>query len=287
MKKTLPYLFVLLMVGMIVSCHKDPVPNNGGNEQPIDSILPGNDSIIPVNDSILPVNDSIIPVNDSIIPASDLVTFSDTAGMIVKKYPKFNPMENVDLNDDDQPDIQFFTELVGSAGLGHDYVTTLKCKHRNIQLLGDIIQQEKYLHMDSTYHSEDSIWWVIGVYFNYTCEQVAETDSVVSVTEKLSLYANDANDSFDNDDTFMSKDVILKDRSYSYPAGYENGDHVLYHYEVSYWNDCDYFPMEEEKYIGFRITKNDESRLGWMKIILHEDHVELLETAIQKESLKL
>jgi hypothetical protein len=39
--------------------------------------------------------------------------------------------------------------------------------------------------------------------------------------------------------------------------------------------------MDEVKYIGFKITENDKSRLGWMKIILHHDFVELLETAIQ------
>ena len=31
-----------------------------------------------------------------------------------------------------------------------------------------------------------------------------------------------------------------------------------------------------------KIIENDKSRLGWMKVILHEDEVELLETAIQK-----
>lgn len=76
--------------------------------------------------------------------------------------------------------------------------------------------------------------------------------------QEFSLFANDVNDSFGNEDTFMSTDVKLIE-----------GD-----------NCC--FPKDEAKYIGFKITENDRSRLGWMKVILHHDYVELLETAIQE-----
>ena len=76
--------------------------------------------------------------------------------------------------------------------------------------------------------------------------------------QKFSLLANNANDSFGYDDAFMCTNVTLL-RS-----------------------DNEYFPMNEAKYIGFKIIENDKSRLGWMKVILHEDEVELLETAIQK-----
>ena len=76
--------------------------------------------------------------------------------------------------------------------------------------------------------------------------------------QRFSLLANNANDSFGNDNTFMCTNVTLL-RS-----------------------DNEYFPMNETKYIGFKLTENDQSRLGWMKVILHHDYVELLETAIQK-----
>ena len=76
--------------------------------------------------------------------------------------------------------------------------------------------------------------------------------------QRFSLLANNANDSFGNDNTFMCTNVTLL-RS-----------------------DNEYFPMNEAKYIGFKIIENDKSRLGWMKVILHHDYVELLETAIQK-----
>ena len=79
-----------------------------------------------------------------------------------------------------------------------------------------------------------------------------------NIDNEFSLLANDTNDSFDNDNIFMCTNVTL-----------------LY-------KDSSYFPMNDTKYIGFKLTENDPSRLGWMKVILHHDYVELLETAIQK-----
>lgn len=78
------------------------------------------------------------------------------------------------------------------------------------------------------------------------------------IDQKFSLLANNANDSFGNNNTFMKTNVTLL-RS-----------------------DNEYFPMNEAKYIGFKLTENEKNRLGWMKVILHDDYVELMETAIQK-----
>lgn len=75
--------------------------------------------------------------------------------------------------------------------------------------------------------------------------------------QEFTLWANVANFSFGVLNTFVSTDVILKD------------------------NDL-YFPFEEVRYIGYKLTENDKSRLGWMKVKLHTDGVELYETAIQK-----
>jgi hypothetical protein len=90
----------------------------------------------------------------------------------------------------------------------------------------------------------------------YCHENIALLGNLVH--QEFSLLANNANDSFGNEDSFMSTDVTLL-RS-----------------------DNEYFPMNEAKYIGFKLTENDKNRLGWMKVILHHDYVELLEIAIQK-----
>ena len=218
------------------------------------------------------------------------VVFGNTHGMTVtsydstfyiEQYGHFSWGNTVDLDGDGQKDIQFHSENVGSAGLGHDIVTTLHCLNENVALLGDVVNQERYLHRDSTFYTEDSIHWTCGIYINYTCDKSDENDSILSTTEKLALYANNAGDTFDTNSTFMSTNVILKNWSYQYPGGQESIGDTFYWYMIREKNDCDYFPMEEEKYIGFKLTENSKSRLGWMKVILHYDHVELLETAIQ------
>ena len=224
-------------------------------------------------------------------PAQTKVVFGDTHGMSVTSYDSTLSIEQyahyswgntVDLDGDGQNDIQFHSQDVGSAGLGHDIVTTLKCINENVALLGDIINQEKYFHIDSSSHTQDSVWWSIVVYKTYTCEQIAETDSVVSSTEKLTNVDHSFGDSYGLDDSFMNTNVVLKNRSYEYPSGNETIGNATYHYMILDKNDCDFFPMDEEKYIGFKLTENNQNRLGWMKVILHYDHVEILETAIQK-----
>lgn len=223
-------------------------------------------------------------------PSQNKIIFGDSSRMAVTKYEANQYQSDnfgqwyysIDLNHDGTDDVQFFMEDIGSAGLGHELVHTLKCLNENVELLGETIIQNKYYHVDSTFHTEDSISWVVGVYQTYSCEQMDEADSIVSTTEKFLLSANNANDSFDGTDSFMSTNVIIKNRSYFYPMGTEQIGNILYHYQLEYLNNCDIFPMDEEKYIGFRINSGNKTRLGWMKIILNEDKVQLLETAIQK-----
>ena len=131
---------------------------------------------------------------------------------LVVQYGHFSWGYYVDLNNDGQGDVQFYST---SEILGGGILTKLH-RLKNTALLGELTDQ------------------------------------------KFSLLANNANDSFDSNSTFMSTKVALL-----------RSDNV-------------YFPMNEEKYIGFKLTENDKSRFGWMKVILHHDYVELLETAIQK-----
>lgn len=221
-------------------------------------------------------------------PAQNKVVFGNSKGMSVTPYKNSPLVEQyghdswgyfIDLNNDGQNDVQFHSQIIGSPGLGRDIVTELIC-HENIALLGDIINQQQFLHIDTVGCSTDDS--IIYINHTITCNQIDETDSTVSTNEKFSLYANNAGQSFDTDNTFMSTNVTLKNRPYYYPIGDETFGNIVYHHMHDEKDDCDAFPMEEEKYIGFKITENDRNRLGWMKVILHHDHVELFETAIQK-----
>ena len=149
------------------------------------------------------------------------VVFGNSKGMtvtsyegipLVEQYGHFSWGYYVDLNNDGQNNVQFYsTSEIMERGI----LTELFCGV-NTAVLGELTNQ------------------------------------------KFSLLANNANDSFGYDNTFMSTNVTFRE------------------------NDNYYFPKDEVKYIGFKITENNKSHLGWMKVILHHDYVELLETAIQK-----
>ena len=215
---------------------------------------------------------------DAII-VSNTIVFGQVDGMKINKYENNNSRHlSLDFNGDGLIDLESNTELVGSANLGHDFVTTLKCNHNNILLLGDVIQQERFLHVDSTFYLENNTIWIERT---YTCQQSSETDYLISITEKLSNIDHDSGDSYGPDNSFMSTEVCLKNWSYQ-TSLFDSIDGINYCYRYTTLNDCDYFPMEEEKYIGFIIKDNNRERLGWIKIVLHNNCIELLETAIQQ-----
>jgi hypothetical protein len=221
-------------------------------------------------------------------PAQTKVVFGDSKGMSVTTYKNSPLVEQyghdswgyfIDLNNDGQDDVQFHSQIIGSPGVGRNIVTELIC-HENIALLGDIINQQRFLHIDTVGCSTDDS--ILYINHTITCNQIDETDSIVSTNEKFSLYANNDGLSFDLGNSFISTNITLKNRPYYYPIGEETVGNIVYHHMHDEKDDCNAFPMDEETFIGFKITKNDRSRLGWMKVILHHDHVELLETAIQK-----
>ena len=154
------------------------------------------------------------------------VVFGDSKGMSVtscqgslfpEQYGHYSWGNLVDLNGDGQGDIQFHWWDCDSEGQGH--------------------------HVE---HEHD-----IVITLKCPNENVGLLGNIVN--QEFSLCANNANDSFDHNNTFKCTDASLNA-----------------------------FPMDEVKYIGFKLTDNNQNRLGWMKVILHHDHVELLETAIQK-----
>lgn len=262
MKKHIPILIALSLIalGIISACTKDTIKT--------DTIVFGNATGMKIT-----------------IP--DSTTFHGAIGL---------SYYSIDVNEDGVEDLQLSTKLMGSAALGHGRVIELKCTNEHIALYGEIIEQEKYSHIDSTfwYYYEpyfpqyDSIC-VIHIYETYTCERIDESDRILGTTEKLSLYDKDAGDTLCKDDSFSTFDVILKDWGYTIdydePGG--NGADTIIYYTDFVKNDCDYFPLEVEKYIGYKYTDNDGTeRIGWIKISLESNSVDywgkLIETAIQQ-----
>jgi len=164
----------------------------------------------------------------------------------------------------------------------------------HIAWFGETIIQELYYHADSSsvyyvdpdYPQFDSIC-VIHIDKIYTCERIAETDSVISATEKFAIFAKSQGDELKTSDYFETSDVVLRNRGYTIsnePTGW--GTDTLIHVTYQHRNNCHYFPLQEEKYIGFKYTDSENTEhLGWLKTIIHYYYdygAMLLETAMQE-----
>lgn len=276
MKKSLFIAFALAAICLMASCKKEPTPN-------------------------------------VIVPDLSKVVFGQTDGMIVTTFDSTamhqgNDYEwsySIDLNGDNIKDIKLESVDWGSTGLGHQMVTILNCTSENVAILGEVFDLNTYLHSetsshyysDPTYPQFDSIFW-INIKKTYTCEKIAEDDSLYSSKEAFTPRAGNAGEAFTKDDVFKNTlelcgghicetQIILKNRDYYYPSEPEGwGTDTITNYVLVELNSCHDFPLVEEKYIGFKVTGNDRERLGWMKIIIEERYsdyyVRLFETAIQE-----
>ena len=282
MKKQLSIMMALavLAIGIVTSCKKDPIPNNNeqNNEQPSDTIPSGNDSIPNGNDTIPIVIDGI--------------RFGDTTGMIVTTYNtimEFDEGRNpiiLDLNDGGIDDIKIETYYDGPLAIGEFQTLTLHCLNDHTELLGDSIVKESYSHRETTYDTIDDYIVITHAYTFSTCETIEENDPV-NTSKVFEVFDNDYDNTFGAEDHFQTGNAVLFRENVKYSLAYP-GDEIV---DVDYYNniyDCWNFPTDEEKYIGFRITKNGNSRYGWLKIKLHPTwggkvvNTELIETAIQK-----
>jgi hypothetical protein len=303
MKKQLSIMIalVVLAIGIITSCKKDPIPNNNeqNNEQPSDTIPSGNDTIpigndtIPIGNDTIPIgNDTIPNGNDTIPPVIDGIRFGDTTGMIVtphntimEYYEAWNPIL-LDLDGNGTNDIRIETYYDGPMAIGEFQELTLHCI--NARIHGQMVEKESYSHRDTTITNYNGWTQIVYNYTYSTCGQIDENDPV-STSNVFEITANDFNDPLSFEDNFQfinSTFLFREDVEYTLMNPNEEeqivtGSHTKNIY--SCWN----FPTDEEKYIGFRITKNGNSRYGWLKIKLKSwsgkvVDTELIETAIQK-----
>lgn len=231
------------------------------------------------------------------------IAFGDTAGMRVATYDStdlqtsngqfpYSEYYDIDLNNDGWPEIQLLSVYEGSHEVGRSLVSYIKCQNENVALLGDIILQEHYLHVEETFEQVGEFTYHITT-LTHTCERIDESDEIESTEEKLSIWAMNAGETFGVENDFMSTDVTLKDFSYSWSSidwPDEDSTNVVTEIPATvavYDTDhCDSFPLNQEKYIGFKHTINGRDHLGWMKIILEyrngEYYVKPIESAIQK-----
>lgn len=221
------------------------------------------------------------------------IAFGDTAGMRVATYDNtdmqsahYESYYEIDLNNDKQCDIKLYSQLIASVAIGDPIVSYIKCKNKDIALLGDIILQEHYIHTDTTVTVQEGVTFQ-RITKTHTCERVDATDIIEDSKEKLSLTAANAGESFGLENSFLSTEVALNGFSYGFcDDPVDIGTDFVTQQCCNYNNDCDSFPVDKEQYIGFKFTIDGRDHLGWLKIILEERqgdyYVRPIESAIQK-----
>ena len=160
---------------------------------------------------------------------------------------------------------------------GYEYDAGKECKE---------VEKKRYLHSDTTYWQTGDTTHVTITEI-YTFHKIDEADIVEHIETVSIPQAYDEGDLFIlNKNSFPEFVTLYKRATESNYTAYSADPYNQTHYHTVFKNDYDIFPLDEEKYVGFRMTDADRFRYGWMKIMLFNKDgkyfVKLFETAIQE-----
>lgn len=221
------------------------------------------------------------------------ITFGNTEGMNVVKldsiyltnhpYAGYYYTENIDFDGDGLGDNIIKFEIIAGAWVGSG--------SQNVAILGEFFEKETFIHNDTSYNSHDGIVEAICSEIYSNCGQIATYDSV-QTSQVLKVTANDegaqmsVNDNFEYASIFYNDAEIFQGDLFSESYYYSND--TVYQYTFRYINHCSAFATGKPEYIGFKVTENDRTRLGWVKVELiptdlpDDYYFKIIEAAIQK-----
>ena len=277
MKKSLLFAFLLATICIVPQCKKDP---SGQNVEPI----------------------------------TDKITFGDTVGMHVVKYDStffryYTPHEEMyptfeidiltcdtflDFNNDGNEDIHFSSGQ-GKFWLFQEVYNDEYFSIRSISnstILGDLycdqVSCDVYRHSDTTILQTNDTTVVVVEHFN-NYKPISESDPNLYTYKTSIIHPCNAGDQLSKDAYFDRHPRPVYTFPYeAYGEEYHTNDTIYYQATYDIDNPSFDFPLDEEKYIGFKIREKDgANKLGWLKIKLISKpdgthRLRLLETAIQK-----
>lgn len=222
---------------------------------------------------------------------ADKIIFGNTEGMNVVNYDTILYMVgtlSMDLDQDGTDDLRLESRFEPTyEGQTNDaQILTLHCLNENIALLGETVENESYIHRD-TFISDEEEYTIVSHLLNYsTCEIEDEDDEVLSTTA-FEATANAENDALNMSDNFSSDNVVLFRENIEFILEPVTSNDTIYYSTQTYDFSCDNYETNTMTYIGFKLTRDGKSRLGWLKIYLYSlfgnvVHAENLETAIQE-----
>ena len=221
------------------------------------------------------------------------ITFGNTEGMDVVRldsiyltnhqWAGYYYLENIDFDGDGLGDNIIKFEIIAGAWVGSG--------SQNVAILGEFFEKETFIHNDTSYNSHDGIVEAICSEIYSNCGQIATYDSV-QTSQVLKVTANDegaqmsVNDNFEYASIFYNDAEIFQGDLFS--ESYYNSNDTVYRYTFRFINHCSAFATGKPEYIGFKVTENDRTRLGWVKVELipsdlpDDYYFKIIEAAIQK-----
>lgn len=272
MKKNLIFLLVVLMVGLIISCHKEPQPNN---EQTIDSI-----------------------------------TFGDYEGMDVCTYDSID-WEIID-NENMGNILYYGGFDVNGKGVGLRTLLTYSpdfwipgepLNYYEIGLYSDdlafhfqTVSNDVFHHFDSTVIQTDSVTliYIDGI---SSCTQISESDQLDHSYQINVLVQHNKNETLNKKDSFKNSlswdwdshyiPLFISNAEYPYVTALDTTDVIVYQSYINAAEECLWPPLNEPFFLGFKTSDEKGDRLGWIKFIIEPNangHYipKPLEAAIQK-----
>jgi hypothetical protein len=256
MKKTLLFALALAAVCIIPSCEKETNGNGQGEE-----------------------------------PVANKITFGDYEGMDVVIYDTILHMVgtlSMDLDQDGIDDLKVESRFEPSyEGQTFDaQILNLYCLNESIALFGETVENESYIHQD-TFITDDEGLTIVSHLLHYsTCEKEEDDDEVI-LTNAFVATANAEGGALSTTDNFLSEHVVLFRENIDIALEPITSSDTIYNSTQTYDFSCDNYETNTMTYIGFKLTRDGQSRLGWLKIYLSSNfgnvvHTEIHETAIQR-----
>jgi hypothetical protein len=200
-------------------------------------------------------------------------------------YYQGSEVFDLDLNNDNTSDIRFSSAVWGSPGIGQHPSTQVMCQHKDVKLLGFFKNDTTFIHTAISSYLDNNNIVNITITKTFTCDRVAAEDSVKSVNlNEFKLLDKGIDEIIYVSDKFKNDTILLNTDTQTYPPDYLpcGPDTIIRELKV-YKSDCFEFPMNTERYIGFKLLVNDVYRLGWIKVnLLQSNKIQIIESAIQE-----
>lgn len=194
----------------------------------------------------------------------------------------YNSVTNyyLDIDKDGRNDYMFSSVLSGSPSAGVHPRSTISCLHDQAELFGEARQITKFLNIDTTNSTDDNNHVHANIAHNYTCTQLNQADSIVSLSTVNKIIPLAKDDVLKVDHAFFNDTLVIANDGWSlYNNSYTIGD-TTYTIRDNYPNNCIDFPQGITTYIGIRLNGTE---LGWIQLAIYDEYkINILETAIKK-----